>query len=189
MEGRDITVGERRDRDRWSQHVHLLLPAAPHRVVPAVEAEGQQAGPGDQPRLLVVVDDHATGGQAIDLGPPQEAIAGPVEALASSQALSGETPIQVLGAGQLLGSLRPRHGLLVPEVLRRAAQSTGPVPGGEGDCVIEEEERCPSPRCGEWLTLAPELGHTGDPEPPAMMKRQLALIVDETTPVPGEHPS
>jgi hypothetical protein len=63
------------------------------------------------------------------------------------------------------------------------------VPGGEGDCVIEEEERCPLPWRGEWLTLAPEFGHTGDPEPTAMVMRQLAVVVDEATPVASEHAS
>jgi hypothetical protein len=70
MEGRDITVDERRDRDRWSQHVDLPVAASLHRVAPPVEAEDEEAILDHQQCSTVFVDDHGPRGQVIDLSLP-----------------------------------------------------------------------------------------------------------------------
>lgn len=59
----------------------------------------------------------------------------------------------------------------------------------ESHCVIEEEEWGPVTGFVQWRSPPSIGGETCDPELPAMVTNELALIVDETAAIPCEHAS
>jgi hypothetical protein len=77
----------------------------------------------------------------------------------------------------------------VAPVVVAAAQPARPVPGRQGDRVVEEEEGRPPPGLVERVAPPAERRQADDPERAPVVAHDLAPIVDEAAPVAGEQPA
>jgi len=99
-------------------------------------------------------------------------------------AFGGEAPVEV--ACSLRLAQRGRDGLAVGEVVRVPALAAGPVPGGQADGVVEEEQRRPPAWPREPHPPAAERGAADDPQVAAVVADVAAVVVDEAAAVAGE---
>jgi hypothetical protein len=61
------------------------------------------------------------------------------------------------------------------------------MPGGQGNRVVEEEQRRPPSRSGQLEPPTTELGEAGDPQRTAMVADDVLVVVDHAAAVTGEH--
>jgi hypothetical protein len=103
---------------------------------------------------------------------------------AGGAAFGGEAPVEV--ACPLRPAQSGRDGLAVGEVVRVPALAARPVPGGQADGVVEEEQRRPPARPREPHPPPAERGAADDPQIAAVVAHVAAVVVDEAAAVAGE---
>jgi hypothetical protein len=106
---------------------------------------------------------------------------------AGGAAFGGEAPVEV--ACSLRRAQRGRDGLAVGEVVRVPALAARPVPGGQADGVVEEEQRRPAARPGQPNAPPAEGRAADDPQVAAVVADEAARVVDKAAAVAGEPPA
>ena len=102
----------------------------------------------------------------------------------ATQTLAGEPPVELDGRRQ---SIAVGERSSVGVVVGAAAVGARTVPGGEGDGLVEEEDRRPPVRVVERLSIAAELRQARDPQrAAAVVANDGAGVVDEAAAVAGE---
>lgn len=189
MKTREEAVGESGDRRRRCQDFHVD-PAGPHGwSPPAVEREPLQMLTGDQAGFAGrTINDDGTRGDGIDRTGEEDPVVSPDKPAATSVSLGGDSPGEVWRQEDAPARGRSCDRTPKREVVGTSTQPTWPVAGRQGDRIVKEEQRRPGPRSIERMPPIPVLEATCDPQRAAVMAHNLASIVDQAPPVPGEQP-
>jgi hypothetical protein len=141
----------------------------------------EQPVAADEPRLLV--DQH------------ERAVGQPFQArlvVALGAAVREPLPVQARVDDVRPGLARVPLGPEVAEahIVLAPAERAGPVPGGEGGRLVEEEQLGEPPRLEERRAVpAAELQAARDPAPPGVAPADPALVVVETTTIAVDEPA
>jgi len=160
-------VAQGRDGGRRGEHRQRACRARDG-VVPAGERECVKPAAEDEARPVA---EHDGAVREVGVG-------------AGGAAFGGEAPVEV--ACPLRPAQSGRNGLAVGEVVRVPALAAGPVPGGQADGVVEEEQRRPPAWPREPHPPAAERGAADDPQVAAVVADVAAVVVDEAAAVAGE---
>ena len=170
MKTRKEAVGERGDRRRRCQDLHVD-PTRPHGwSPPTVEREALQMVAGDQARIAGHrIDDDGARGNGIDRAGEEDPVVSSDEPAAAPISLGGDSPVEVWRQDD--APVRGRRCDRTPkrEVVGTSTQPTWSMAGRQCDRIVEEEQRCPGPRSIERMPPISVLEAACDPQRAAVM--------------------
>jgi hypothetical protein len=157
--------------------------------LPPLESEGPEAAVIDDEGRAVVVGNHGAGRESGQRSLPCLPVLGSDKSPTGLEAFGGEPLIDLFGAGRLGQAFDRGNCPSVPVEVLSPAEGARAVAGGEGNGLVEKEERGPGAGLGERMFPILELEPAGDPGVELMMANDLPFVVDQTATVSGEGPS
>jgi hypothetical protein len=141
---------------------------------------------GQQVAVPVRRDHDCAGGQVGVGSVPEFAVVSPVDPAPAHVSLLMEALVEFAGKQGSWCAAADRDRVAVGAVVGSPAGGTGTVSGGEGDGIVEEEQRSPAVGPGQRPAPVAVPGEAGDPEGAAVVAHDVLVFVDHAATVAGE---